>query len=547
MRLLLLSLLVAGGLNAQPGGVTGVTVDQAGAPLARVHIRLITGNFDAGEGVQKVYGADSDTTGRYSFDAIPPGLYLLWAERMGFLQKSEGPFSMLAVKPGQHLTGHKIVLTAQAVIAGRVTDEYGDPVQGVPVQTEVVSGQPDFMMFGRRNVVTDDRGEFRLIASPGKYLVMAGQMGGPQQASEVRTDGTAGGPLVTTYFPGTASKETASAIELAAGQSLGGIDIRLLRAGPTTAAHKFTVSGVVLGTPEKGRASISLRFGEKAGELLYNGNSTVTDPDGKFSISGMQPGYYSVAASYSAGKTQLQSHSVEFHLDADQTGLQLTLTPGEDLAGKLEFVGEAPAGTSEKHAVRLESTGWSHPFGQGAPPASEVSADGSFRINGVAPMKYKPVVDPMPENGYVKEVAVDGKAMPDRELDFSQGVGGARLKITVSRAGGQLSGRVLDKDGDAAVGLIMVVFATDAKHIDEEDTVRTSDGKYSFKGIRPGKYRLVAVDLAEMMQAFSGDGQAENTMQRLFDAGEEIEIKDGDRITKDLPALTKVPEKKKER
>jgi hypothetical protein len=33
-------------------------------------------------------------------------------------------------------------------------------------------------------------------------------------------------------------------------------------------------------------------------------------------------------------------------------------------------------------------------------------------------------------------------------------------------------------------------------------------------------------------------------MQQFFDAAKEIEIKGGDRISKDLQALTKVPEKK---
>jgi len=194
--------------------------------------------------------------------------------------------------------------------------------------------------------------------------------------------------------------------------------------------------------------------------------------------------------------------------------------------------------------VRLESIDMSNAFGQTEPLAAQVSDDGTFRIANVLPGKFRPVVEPMPENGYLKEVALDGKAMPGRVLDFSQGAAGSRLKIVVSSAGGQISGRLLGKDGEPAMGMMMVFFGTDVKHIDNGNAARASGGKYSFKAIRPGKYRLFGVDVAELMQYFTGDSDNEEWMQRLFDAAEEVEIKEGDNITKDVPVLTKLPEKK---
>ncbi len=201
------------------------------------------------------------------------------------------------------------------------------------------------------------------------------------------------------------------------------------------------------------------------------------------------------------------------------------------------MLGDAPAGSTEKHTVRLELSGPGSNFGQAGPPAAEVAPDGSFRIAGVPPLKFKPVVEPMPENGYLKEVALDGNAMPGEILDFTQGVSGSKLKIAVSRNGGRVSGRVLDKDGETAMGLMMVFLGIDPKQIDEKNAVRTSDGKFSFKGLRPGKYRLVALDVAEMTQDMEG----------ILDAGEEIEVKEGDTISKDIPLLTEIPEKKEPR
>jgi hypothetical protein len=541
-RLLFILLLVAVRLGAQPGTAAGVVVDQTGKPLAGVHVRLIAGDSDSGEDV--VYGAITDKAGQFSVEGLKSGLYFVMAERTGFMQQLQR-LSALALKPGQHLTDYKITMAARALIVGRVLDEYGDPVQGVNVQAQQVApNQVQGFVSGRMQVTTDDRGEFRLIAGPGKYYLKAIEPQRFRPTPEIRTDGTPGAPFTTTYYPSAANTGSAEIIEVAAGQDLAGIDIRLLRTG-TGAERTFTVSGVVIGTPENGRAQVLLRSGESARQY-NNGRGMTAGEDGKFSISGMQPGYYTVAASYRSGKNLLQSHTFQFHLEsAGETGVQLTLAPSEELTGKLELVGDAPAGQAEKHTVRLEAAG--SQFWQADPPAAEVHQDGSFQIGGVPPEKFKPVVEPMPENGYLKEVALDGKAVPDRVLDFTQGVGGSRLKITVSRSGGQISGNVLDKDGEPVIGLVTVLFGTDAKHLDEDNPPMVRDGKFSLKAVRPGKYRIVAIDIAEMAPLFAGDGDNDKMMQQLFDAGEEIEVKEGDRITKDIVVLTKMPEKKEDR
>jgi hypothetical protein len=47
-----------------------------------------------------------------------------------------------------------------------------------------------------------------------------------------------------------------------------------------------------------------------------------------------------------------------------------------------------------------------------------------------------------------------------------------------------------------------------------------------------------------LAQASGLGGEDDKMMQQFFDAAEEIEIKEGDRISKDIPAWTKAPEKK---
>jgi protocatechuate 3,4-dioxygenase beta subunit len=543
MRLLFVIPLLAAYLHAQSSSVAGVVADQSGKPMAGVHVRLVTGDFGSDEGARAICGVTSDSAGQFRVEGIKPGLYIVMAERAGYVQPpglSPMGLPFLTLKPDQHLTDYKVVLTARALIAGRVVDEFGDPVQGANVQAEPVKpGQGG--MFGGNNSDTDDRGEFRIITAPGKYYLRAGldQMDGPDGPPEIRSDGTSGASFADTYYPSAADNSGASAVEVSAGQDVAGIEIRMLRT-TVSAPRGYTIGGIVTGLPENETANVMLRFAEKPGEF-HNSNGTGTAPDGKFSFEGMQPGYYSVSASYTTGKTPLHSHAVDFHLDSeDHAGLQLTLAPEEELSGTLAMVGDGPA---EKHTVRLQPAGWGD-FGDAGSPAAEVEPDGSFHLHGVPPARFKAVVEPMPENGYLKEVAVDGKPVPDGVLDFAQGVGETRLKLTVSRAGAEISGRVLDKDGDPALGLVMVFFGTDPQHMEDENAKRVSDGNFSFKGVRPGKYRLYAIDVAGMMQVITGDGDNGDMTAKFFEAADEIEIKEGDRISKDIPAQTKLPGKK---
>src|ERR1035438_9163322 len=233
MRPALVILLLAGCLKAQSGGVAGVVVDQStGQPLRGVHVRLITGEFGSNGGVDAVYGVTSDAAGRFSVEGLKPGLYMLMAERAGFIQVATAAgFAQLTLKPGQQLTDYKVTMTARAVIAGRVVDEYGDPVEGLPVQAQTAgSDLPQGTMFGNSNATTDDRGEFRLTTAPGKYYLKSAVYNRQEGAAEIRTDGTPGAPFVTTYSPNAANPGAVGVVRVGGGQNLGGMKTPMPRA-----------------------------------------------------------------------------------------------------------------------------------------------------------------------------------------------------------------------------------------------------------------------------------------------------------------------------
>jgi len=519
----------------------------SGQPLPGVHVRLLKGDFGNMLG-SDVYGSVSDRAGHYSVTSMPAGTYFLLLERAGYVQAQLTgplPFASLTLKAGDSLTGYKLEMWPRATISGRVLDEFGDPVQGVQVQLQSSSGSNISVtnIFSGGYNATDDRGEFHLITGPGKYFIQATPRNfRPYPTPETRFDGATEPNYAVTFYPSAATKESAAVVEAAAGADVVGIEIRLAQSGRGGPVRSLTVSGLVTGAPEGARPNVVLRYGDTE-DRLYSSRSTSTGPDGKFSISGLQPGFYRIYAQYSSGKTALQSQTIDTRLDnADAANLQLVLAPGEDLTGTVEFVGDAASSApSAKTTVRLA------PADNIYLPdilSCEIAKDGSFRISNVPPGRFHAVVDPMPENAYLKSIVVDGAASLDDTLDFSYGAHSSRVKITVGRNGGRLSGRVLDKNGEPiASGMVMVFFAKDLKQLQQsEDMNRVSGAKYEIKSIRPGKYHLIAVDVLQSATSIQSSDE-DAMLKKLFDMAEEIEIKEGDRITKDLTAVDKIPDK----
>jgi len=543
MRLAILLLMLTTALAAQSASIDGVVVNHAtGQPLSGVHVRLMTGDFGNG-GIDQAYGAISDKAGRFSVTGMKPGLYLVTLERAGFVQaQSPGPMPIVSValKPGQNLTGHKLEMNPRAMILGRVVDEYGDPVVGVDIQVQPVpSDHESFDMFGRSDASTDDRGEFRILTSPGRYYIQAS----PDRfddSPEIRSDGSNSASYAATYYPSAPDAKSAAIVQAAPGQDVAGIEIHLRRGAAVV--HALTVAGLVTGVPEGVRANVTLRFGESP-DKRYNARSTEAAPDGKFSFTGLQPASYSVAAQYSSGKTGLLSQAVNFQLDSsDQTGVNLNLRAGEELTGTLEIVGDSPPGASpEKRTVRLEPVESSDGWGVEAAPG-EAGESGAFRVANVAAGRFHVEVEPLPDNAFIKSIALDGIAVPDSILNFSRGANGSRLKIIVSLNGGRISGKVLGHDGEPLVSPLTMIMLWKIekdveKEIEPDNSNRVANSEYSIKALSPGKYRLVAIDTLEI--ADLGPGDWDEQLKAFGAAAQEIEVREGDRIVKDLKVIGK--------
>ena len=255
MRSAALFLLCSASFGAEQAGIQGVTVNRAtGAPLSGVHVRLLPAEYqiDRGRTVSVAYGAVSDGAGRFSMIGVPPGSYILAPERSGFmfiLDRADARKRTLVLKPGDRITGSRLEMTPRAVIRGRVTDQYGDPVETASVCARPVSTDADPILLSGSMIPlfcdsTNDRGEFRIIAMPGQYLVQASardELSMPGLSDSADRAGT--------FYPSATDEEQAGVVEVAAGAEVRGIDIRLVPPLPPQPYRVMALGGIVTGIP----------------------------------------------------------------------------------------------------------------------------------------------------------------------------------------------------------------------------------------------------------------------------------------------------------
>jgi hypothetical protein len=517
MRSAVLLILVCRLAAAQSSAIAGIVIDSVTRqPLPGVHITLRAAPLD-GVPTDDTYGAMSGRDGRFSISGLPPSLYLVAGSRTGyvFAPTENGGVEL---KQGEQRTGFTIEMSSRATIAGRVTDEYGDPVQNLQVHAVPAGSNPQ-LRTGMSDV-TDERGQFRMIGAPGKYYVVA-QYNPPQvQISAVQSDGPEAAVYGTTYYPASDTKDRASQVEVAAGSDLTAIDVRLMR------KRSFTISGQITGLPEHSPQYVFVPsvLLSSVGHQSYGFSGAqffTASTDGTFSLVGLASGRYRLVGKVQSGAQELRSAPVEVNVDTASVGtVVLVLRTGETLAG----VVEAPGGGAPKVGVRLETPDHSQTV--------ETDAKGAFHIDQVFPEKYRMSVQPVPEGAYVKSIKLDDTEAANGVVDLSQGVNGARVKITIGSGAGTIEGRVVGDDGEPVRRELYVVVLASGE-IDSQNMMKPVAGgeKFEFAGLKPGKYRLIAV-------AAGQDLSRENTLQATLSKAAEIEVHEGDRITRDIKVTT---------
>lgn len=485
--------------------LTGEPIRRAEVSLSkrRTEARGMVGPLPAPFAQSQSLTAVTDAEGKFVIPEIEPGDYFLSAERNGFVRGAYGarragqPGTVINVSAGAEMTGFVIKLTPQAVLAGRLTDEEGEPVQGATVEVlhkRYIRNRLRWIAAGRG--MTNDLGEFRIAnIPPGKYLLAAVEGRGmmrPRRVLPSPSGSSAETAYARVYYPSVTDPGQASLIEVAPGAEVAGLDMRLQK------TRVYRIRGQVLdpsGQPASGALVMAVPSGEDDAPMMGPGAPPArVGPDGKFDIHGVPPGSYTLMAQLwerqQGGMPVTCRQKVEV-TDGNVDGVVLTLSTGITLTGSLRVVdGEAKG--FDYSRVRLRLTPDEQILFAPAPNGS-VKQDGSITIAGISPGKYSLTAIAMPQDSYIKSVKVGGHESVDGTVDLSSG-SAASLEVVVSLKPAQLSGTVQGSDG-AVSGATVVLVPEGAKGALTEN-VRTAttdqNGSFTLRGLAPGEYKLFA-------------------------------------------------------
>ena len=494
----------------RPGRITGIVVTDGGLPVAGATVTV--SSLPDNSPITVV----SSTDGTFEFPEVPSGSQRLVASKPGLLQQgavtADGRrVTALRLRAGEHA---KVTLTlARAgVVTGRIVDEFSEPVDGLEVHAlrygQGIDGRRSLMRAGDADL-TDDRGEYRLFGlPPGDYIVMAVTTPKPEPNAIPRVLGPMG-PFETlpTYFPGTHDITEARPVTLDAGHEMAA-SFTWRRARP------FRISGAIVS--ERTLVSPMISLSTSNAMAL----PTSVGANGSFVIEGVGPGDYTL--SVRAGREPVTTVPVSV-VDADVTGLVVTMKTPVTIRGRVTFDGARPARTDLRFMSRDGGDLTSMLIGDYA----TVRPDGQFLVESSA----SHVTVEGPAGWSVTDVSVDGADAFASGIDLSGRTAVDNVHVRLTNKLTRVIGRVTSDRGDPVDNGLVLMLRLEAGRAPLRSVMRTlrteADGRFETEGLRRGSYVAAAIDTFE----FIADDEF---LDRVRTVGRRFSLEDGQTVTFDL-------------
>lgn len=458
----------------------------------------------------------TDRSGKFVIPDLAEGTYHLAVSLNGYVKQDYGQRAFTGQGTTLNLMRDDVIkdlvvrLTRAGNISGRITDENGLPAPGVPVQLlKVTYNAAGLKLFQQINVAsTNDRGEYRLYwITPGRYYLTAGTAAGiPPGAGPGGnpSPNSSTDPYVFTFYPGTTDQSRAAVVEVKAGS-----DMPMDFVVPRTQLFKISghVTTVNANVPQSqlpaAGVGISLGFLRLEGGSGFVMMSQTYDPNtGNFELRNIVPGSYAIQAN--AGATSART-PVEV-VNADVTNLNLTLSPGVNITGKIEMAG---GGALPATPIRIQLKpifrGLAHFVGN-VPAVPSSPADGTFRFERILGGEYRASAT---GNGiYVKELRYEGRDALNAPIEIEEGRADApNFTVVVSSAVAQIDGVVSDDKGQPLPGIQAVLVPNTNRDRTELFKAAATDqsGRFTMRDVAPGDYKLFAWDALDNFAYFEPD------------------------------------------
>jgi hypothetical protein len=518
--------------KAEPCKVSGTVVRLGdNTPLHRAIVQLI-GMDQHGRALSVQTGED----GKFAVEHILPGQYRFVVSRNGYVPQSYGQkkpgdaAALLSLSPGQTMTDLVFRMVPSAVISGRVQNEDGEPmpwVHMVAYRLEYSDGKRSPSM--QAETSTNDLGEYRLFGlTPGRYFVAANYEPGSYFFHGRRSmmgNGELNPGYVPTYYANTSDPAKATSIRVKAGEEINSVDLIL------SPVHVVRVRGrlynAIVGATGTG-SFVSLQPKDsQLGWMVQERYAFVQSKEGTFEIPNVPPGSYVLAAVWSSEEKSYRARQAVEVGSADVEGLTLTLAPGLEVSGRINWEGHADA-MGQLHVILTAVNSQQGGVGARAKP------DGWFTLDNVPEGPSRIQVLGIGPDSFVKSVRYGTTESTTEELTVVRG-SDATVEITLSSRGAHLEGKVTNSDALPAAG-VWVALVPEASHraaewLFKSDTT-DQNGRFAMRGIAPGTYKMFSWDHVEQ-----GAWQDPDFLKTFESQGQSITIQEGETKAVELVAL----------
>ena len=480
-----------------PATLRGRVTDAAtGRPIRMARVALAPSERGARSSERITRTAEDGT---YEFRAVPSGRFTLTASKARYItlqhgQKLPAPSGIvLDLGPGRVLERIDLALPRAAAIAGRITDELGDPLEHASVAAMHVG----YSVRGRELVTagsatTNDAGEYRISQlQPGDYYVVASE-----RAEAFGSEPDADLGFLKTAYPANADLAGARRVPIRDGQDAIRIDITML---PARAAN---ISGRVITADGLAAANVMLVLQSvDSGPGSGVGSATRSATDGSFFLPRVITGRYELHARLNKQPNEGAILPIVMTGD-DVTGWTVPLTAGGRITGRVVPPEHAPPVSPTDLDFGAIPTSETLVFGTGfgGPVKDDWTFDWDFLLG-------NRIIRPhtLPTGWYLKAVMRGETDITDTPIVFTGAEVVTDLEILLTTDTTRIVGSALGAGGAAAMDYTVVAFAEDSTRWTPWSrfikTARPDDaGQFRIEGLPAGRYRIAAVDKVENFQ-----------------------------------------------
>jgi protocatechuate 3,4-dioxygenase beta subunit len=419
------------------GVVVGPSGPIEGAKVLPESLSRLGDSFDA-----RLDAVLTDAKGRWRLTGLPRETMRVRAYHSEFAPAASPPI-LLAETPSRE--GVTITLDRGAKLKGRVVDGTGAPVAGAEIRVGNMSSGP------LRRASADASGEFAMSGLPRRMVyVIAASAGATSPTAELDL-ANGDKPAVT--------------LKLSFQAEINGVVVSSTGA-PVSEARVEAV-------PNAGQDPTHL---ERVDDVLRGSPSAIADIEGRFKLSGLQPGTYRLRAIRPGSSPQLMQAKLGVDVPTGASDARIVVDDLSTLTGRVVYPdGRSPA----RFAISL-----------GTSPASWFSSkDGAFRVEEVPTGTQ-----------FVRISGSEFVSLAMADVAIASGKATDLGSITV-QPGRAISGTVVDRGGHPVGGATVYLgreLRADGASLasnpspDLIQVATADDGSFTARGVGPGNHTIAA-------------------------------------------------------